>query len=87
MGFCKELREPVVLMKRENSKSQNLKEESTDARNWGGVTRNSEEAIVMIVERRGYIRRSNKYSTEKSGGDKRDDKTIQYSKAFSYASL
>jgi hypothetical protein len=57
LGFPTELREPVVLMLREKSKWLNRKDESTNARNWGGVIRSSDEATVMVVERRSCIRR------------------------------
>ncbi|MFP3026769.1 hypothetical protein [Wolbachia endosymbiont (group A) of Pogonocherus hispidulus] len=48
-----ELREPVVSMIREKSKELNSKEESTDAKNRGGLARSSEEVFVMEMERRG----------------------------------
>ena len=37
----------------DKSKGQNPKDESTDAENRGGATRNSEEVPVMGIERRG----------------------------------
>jgi hypothetical protein len=47
-------------MIRENSKRfKSFKGETTDARNWDGVTRSSEEVFVMNVERRSYVRQSN----------------------------
>ena len=30
--------------------------DSTEARHWDGVTRSSDEAFVMNVERRGYVK-------------------------------
>ncbi len=48
-----ELREPVAPMPREKSKGQNPKDESTEAENRGGATRNSGEVPVMGMERRG----------------------------------
>ena len=51
LGSYRELREPVVLMKRENSKKpKSFKEKSTNARNWGGAIRSSEETPVMGME-------------------------------------
>lgn len=47
-----ELREPVVLMKREKSKELISEDESTDAKNRGGLARSSEEVSVMEMERR-----------------------------------
>ncbi|CCE77864.1 hypothetical protein WALBB_90002 [Wolbachia pipientis wAlbB] len=52
MGYCVELREPVVSMIREKSKKLNFKDESTDAENRGGSARSSEEVSVMEMERR-----------------------------------
>ena len=43
------------MMKIEKRKSQKDKAESRKASMQGGVTRSSEEAIVMIAERRGGI--------------------------------
>lgn len=34
-------------MLRENARDRNLKCDSTDANNWGGATRSSDEAAVM----------------------------------------
>jgi hypothetical protein len=31
------------------------KRESTDAKHWGGMARSSDEATVMVVERRGRV--------------------------------
>nr|NGY94822.1 hypothetical protein [Neochlamydia sp. AcF84] len=45
--------EPVALMKREKFKWKPHKNQSTDARNRGGIARSSEEAFVIKVERRG----------------------------------
>jgi RNA-directed DNA polymerase len=42
-------------MLRERSKWKPHKDQSTDAAHRGGVTRSSEEASVIEVERRGYI--------------------------------
>jgi len=42
-------------MLREKSKWKNHEDESTDAKHRDGVTRSSDEASVMEVERRGYI--------------------------------
>jgi len=42
-------------MLREKSKWRPHKEESTDARHRGGVTRISDEVPVIGMERRGYI--------------------------------
>ena len=42
-------------MLREKSKWRTHKDESTDARHRGGVTRSSVEVSVMGMERRGYI--------------------------------
>ncbi len=42
-------------MVREKSKWKPHKDESTDARHGGGVTRSSVEVSVMGMERRGYI--------------------------------
>ena len=44
-----------VSMLREKSKWRTHKDESTDARHRGGVTRSSDEVSVMEMERRGYI--------------------------------
>ncbi|UIP93239.1 hypothetical protein JSQ73_002785 [Wolbachia endosymbiont of Anopheles demeilloni] len=52
-GYCVELREPVVSMIREKFKELNSKEESTDAKNRGGLACSSEEVFVMEMERRG----------------------------------
>lgn len=51
-----ELREPVVLMLREPFKWTPHENQSTDARHWGGVSRSSVEIIVMMMERRSYVR-------------------------------
>ncbi|GFR24424.1 mutator family transposase [Trichonephila clavata] len=53
LGYCVELREPVISMIREKSKKLNFKDESTDAKNRGGLARSSEEISVMEMERRG----------------------------------
>lgn len=45
-------------MLREKSKWQNRKDESTNARNWGGAICSSNEVIVMMMERRNCIRLS-----------------------------
>lgn len=50
-----ELREPVVSMIREKSKELNSKEESTDAKNRGGLACSSEEVFVMEMERRDLV--------------------------------
>jgi hypothetical protein len=42
-------------MLREKSKWKNHKEESTDAKYRGGITRSSDEALVMGGERRGCV--------------------------------
>ena len=44
------------MMKREKSKWLKHEDESTDARNWDGATRKSEERAVMAVEQRGCVR-------------------------------
>jgi hypothetical protein len=62
-GFSMELREPVVLMQREPFKWRTHKNLSTDARHWGGVARISDEVTVMVMERRGDVRRSCPCST------------------------
>jgi len=45
-------------MTRETFKWKPHENLSTEARHWGGVARSSEEAAVMAVERRGYVRQS-----------------------------
>lgn len=55
LGYCVELREPVVSMIREKSKGLNSKDESTDAKNRGGSVCSSEEVSVMEMERRGWV--------------------------------
>lgn len=52
IGYCVELREPVVSMTREKSKKLNFKDESTDAKNRGGSACSGEEVSVMERERR-----------------------------------
>ncbi|RKX28428.1 MAG: hypothetical protein DRP71_17380 [Verrucomicrobia bacterium] len=52
------LREPFKWRPHENL--------STDARHWGGVARSSDEAAVMAVERRGYVRQSSLHPTGSS---------------------
>ena len=56
LGSSVELREPVVLMLTEKSKWKTHKDESTEAGHWGGPVRSSEEAAVMGVERRDWVR-------------------------------
>lgn len=51
-----ELREPVVLMLREQSKWKPHKDLSTDGEHWGGPIRSSDETSVMGVERRDWVR-------------------------------
>ena len=63
LGFSTELWEPVVLMRREPLKWRTHKSQSTKAEHWDGVARSSVEVAVMAMERRGYLRRSNRYST------------------------
>ncbi len=46
--------EPVTSMLRENRKEAYSKRESTDAKNRDGVTRSSEEGVVIVLERSGY---------------------------------
>lgn len=45
-------------MTREKYKKTNFKYESIKVRNWGGVTRTSDEVAVIAMERRGYVRQS-----------------------------
>jgi hypothetical protein len=55
-GFCAELQEPVSLMRREKHKRPKPRGESTEAGNWGGSPCNSDEGLVMRLERRGRVR-------------------------------
>jgi hypothetical protein len=41
---------------RKKSNGVDLEDESTDAKNYGGVTRSSNEVSVIEMERRGYIK-------------------------------
>lgn len=45
-----ELREPVALILREKFKLLYSKNESIDAKHWGGAVRSNDEASVMDVE-------------------------------------
>lgn len=47
--------EPVASMLREKSKWKPHKDLSTDVRHRGGYSRSSDEATVMVVERRGVV--------------------------------
>ena len=68
--------EPVALMIREKSKWTNHKDESTEAKHRGGVTRSSDEASVMEVERRGYIIQLNLIKQPEMGGLNECSKTV-----------
>jgi hypothetical protein len=57
--------EPVVLMSREKSKWYTHKDESTDAKHWGGAARSSDEVPVMGMEQRGCVKWSNQSATRK----------------------
>lgn len=82
-----ELWEPVVLMLREKSKGLNSKGESTDARHWDGATCMSVEVPVMGMEQRGCVKLFIQLSTEQSGGDFGEDKTIYHSETVICESL
>jgi hypothetical protein len=47
-----ELQEPVVSMLREKFKQKNCKDESTNARHWGGSVCSSVEVTVKVTEQR-----------------------------------
>jgi len=51
-----ELREPVVMMRREKFKQSKLQDESTEAWHWGGAASSSEEVAVMAMEQRGCVK-------------------------------
>jgi hypothetical protein len=59
LGSSVELREPVVPMLTEKPKWKNHEGVSTDAGHWGGPACSSDEATVMVVEQRGWIRQLN----------------------------
>ncbi len=46
----------------------NTEDESTDAGNWGGAIRSSDEVAVIAMERRGCVRLLIFYPTEHSSG-------------------
>jgi hypothetical protein len=52
-------------MIREKSKWPIHKDESTDARRWGGAARSSDEETVMVLERRGCLKLLNQFTTRK----------------------
>jgi hypothetical protein len=52
LGYCVELREPVISIIREKSKKLNFKDESTNAKNRGVSVHSSEEVSIMEMERR-----------------------------------
>ena len=54
-GSHAELREPVVVMKREMHKQRSCKADSIEALHRGGQIRSSEEAVVIAVERRDLV--------------------------------
>jgi hypothetical protein len=54
-GSCKERENLAGDAKGKGSSGPNRKAESTDAPERGGLLRNSEEATVMVVERRGWV--------------------------------
>jgi hypothetical protein len=51
-GFSMELREPVVLMLKENIKQGSCKMESTETVHWDGSLCSSDEVTVIVMERR-----------------------------------
>ena len=54
-GSCKERENLAGDAKGKGSSGSNRKAESTDAPERGGLLRSSEEAAVMVVERRGWV--------------------------------
>ena len=66
-------------MSREKSKQPKLRGESTEAEQWGGPTRRSDEGPVMELEQRGRVRqlhhRNNGRQDELDGCDKQ---TVQH---------
>ena len=55
LGSCKERENLAGDAKGKGPSGPNRKAESTDAPERGGLLRNSEEAAVMVVERRGQV--------------------------------
>jgi hypothetical protein len=51
-----ELQEPVAPMSREKPKWRKPRGESTEAGDWGGLTRRSDEGPVMRLEQRSQVR-------------------------------
>lgn len=59
------------------------KNESTEAKHWGGAARSSAEIAVMAMERRGCIKQLDLiYNWIYSGGYIGEDKTIYHTKAL-----
>jgi hypothetical protein len=61
-------------MAREKHKRAKPRGESTEAGDWGGSPRSSEEGSVMELERRGRVRCRNDRTNWEQDDDERDDK-------------
>jgi hypothetical protein len=74
-----ELQEPVAPMIRKKLKRLKPRGKSTEAGNWDGPTRSSDESFVMKLERRGQVRRSHdRHNWKQDDLDACDKQTVSY---------